>query len=110
MSKFIEKFKSLLTEENNDVTAKRCWSKIDSAFASKLAILEADRLDLEYKVLEYKESLERAKLNFGNTEVNRETYLNTIINAKNNLIQAEDDLKELEETIKFLNITHEELR
>lgn len=110
MSKFEENFKVLLKEPSDDTVATNCWKKIESAFKSKLAILNADRYEEADKVEEAKEKLEKAKLNNGNKTVNRDSYLNNLITLKNDLTAAETRLEEYDKTIAFLTKTYEELK
>ena len=109
-TKFKEGFKVLLKEPSDDVIAEKCWTKIDSAFVSKLAILNSDKFEEQIKVDELKEKLNKAKFNNGEEVTKREAYLNKLINLKNELTIAENNLTELTATIDFLTEVYEELK
>lgn len=110
MSKFEEKFKTLVTADKSEVEAKRSWSVVDSAFISQLAILNSDLIGLKIEKQNAEDYLEKAKLNSGKLVSDRTIYLQHLIDYKNKLSNIENQITELEETIKFLKETHEELK
>lgn len=110
MSKFEEKFKALIKEDKSEIEAKRSWSVVESAFVSNLAILKSDLMGLELEKEVIENNLDLAKINSGKVITDRSTYLQNLINCKNNLSDIENKITELKATIKFLEETHEGLK
>ena len=110
MSKFEEKFKTLITADKSEIEAKRSWNVVDSAFISQLAILNSDLISLKIEKQSAEDYLESAKLNSGKLVSDRTIYLQHLIDYKNKLSNIENQITELEETIKFLTEIHEELK
>lgn len=110
MSKFEEKFKNLLTEDESEKQAQKSWNVVNSAFLSKIAILESELVEAKFKEEDAESKLEQAKINFGKVVNDRELYINYLIYYKNSLIDIQNEVKELEETILFLKNTYEELK
>lgn len=106
-SELDEKEMEQMSEVRTKINKK---SKTDSAFVSKLAILNSDKFEEQIKVDELKERLNKAKFNNGEEVTKREAYLNKLINLKNELTMAENNLTELTATIDFLTEVYEELK
>lgn len=110
MSKFEEKFKSVINADKSEIDAKKSWNIVNSAFVAKLALLNSELTELQFVKADAEEELESAKINSGKNILNRDGYLNNLVNCKNKLTDIENQITELEETIKFLKETHEELK
>lgn len=110
MSKFEEKFKSVVNADKSEIGAKKSWNIVNSAFVAKLALLNSELTELQFVKAEAEEKLESAKINSGENILNRDSYLINLVNCKNKLTDIENQITELEETIKFLTETYEELK
>lgn len=110
MSKFEEKFKSVVNADKSEIGAKKSWNIVNSAFVAKLALLNSELTELQFVKAEAEEKLESAKINSGENILNRDSYLINLVNCKNKLNDIENQITELEETIKFLTETYEELK
>lgn len=110
MSKFKEKIRAFLEEKQEEREISKSWNIANAAFKSKLALMEADILNHEYVVEKAQEELDSCKVNGGKLIKDRDEYLESLVIARNNLIEAENKLESLRETAKFFKDTHEELK
>ena len=88
MSKFEEKFKSIVTADKSEVDAKKSWNIVNSAFVAKLALLNSELTELQFAKADVEEKLESAKINSGEKILNRDNYLINLVNYKNNLTNS----------------------
>lgn len=103
MSKFIEKIKLKLSEkEDSEVIASKIKNKALTAFASQLAIKEANLIDKTDAVESATLELEEALINGGHLIMDRDVYLANYASSYKKLERAKEDLNSSTKEIKLL--------
>ena len=110
MSKFTEKIKAYLEEQQEAREISKSWNVANAAFKSKLAIYESEMMNHEFEVESAQEKLKSAEVNGGKPIRNRDEYIDQLLNAKDALAEAENKREELSKTIEFLKETYETLK
>ncbi len=103
---FVNSFVNHAKGDDIDVVAGTVWRQAESALKTHISSVEGDSIGLEDAVESAKENLESAKVNNGYNIPDRDLYVQSLINAKNELTQAEDLLDMHKETLKFLKDTY----
>lgn len=110
MSKFTEKIKAYLEEQQEAREISKSWNVANAAFKSKLAVYESEMLNHEFAIEVAQEKLKSAEVNGGKPIHNRDEYINQLLDAKDELTNAENRKEELLRTIEFLQETYETLK
>ena len=100
---FVKEIVALLKGDDAEATAQKVLRQADSAFKTQIASLTGDTISLEDKVEEAKENLRLARLNNGCLISDRNSYIRTLLNAKNSLITTEQELEAHISKLEFLN-------
>ena len=102
MNSFVKQFVAAVKGDDVEVQAQKAWRSAESALKVQIAAREGDTISLEDNVNLAKENLAQARINFGETISDRETYIDTLIEAKNELTEAEEELSLHMEELNFL--------
>lgn len=86
-----------------EATGQKILRQADSAIKSQIASLNGDTISLEDAVTSAKEAEDLALINNAQLITSRETYVRSLLTAKNKTTEAEEALKLHLEKIAFLN-------
>lgn len=100
MNSFVKQFVASIKGDEAEVKALKAWRKAESSLQVEIALLKGKTVDLESKVDDAKESLEKARINSGN--IIGTDYINNLKIAKNNLSKAELELSNHKKELVFL--------
>jgi hypothetical protein len=109
VNSFVNQFVAKANGDNTTVKAEKAWRIADSALKVQLALLEGDTVGLEVNVESAQEALEAAYIN-GGEPVNKSTYVNVLIERKNDLTDAEKAYKKHITKLDFLKDVHSKLQ
>ena len=99
---FVKEIVALLKGDDAEATAQKVLRQADSAFKTQIASLTGDTIALEDKLEDAKEALRLARLNNGQLINDRNSYVNSLLRAQNNLIDAEEALEAHNNKLQFL--------
>jgi DNA repair ATPase RecN len=99
---FVKGFLAILKGDSDTVQAEKVFRQAQSALNTHISNCNGDTIDFEDKVTAAEEALQFAKVNNGVSIANRTTYVENLLNAKNNLTTAQDALKKHKAKITFL--------
>lgn len=99
---FVKTFAAKLTGDDVQVKAEKAFRQAQSALKSQISSLEGDTINLEDRVTDAKEAQTNARVNGGNAITDRNSYVNTLVSRKNEVVLAEKALKEHNDKINFL--------
>lgn len=104
MNSFVKQFLAFVKGDEPEVLAQKAWRQANSALSSQISSRKGDIVSFEDKVLEAKEHLAKARVNFGNPIIigEKNVYIQNLINAKNDVIKAEKELRNYLEVTEFL--------
>jgi hypothetical protein len=102
MNSFVKQFVAAVKGDDVEVQAQKAWRSAESALKVQIAAREGDTISLEDTVNIAKEELVKARINYGQPITNREEYIDTLIDAKNDLTEAEQELNFHMEELNFL--------
>ena len=106
---FVKEFMAKVSGDSAKATAEKVLRQADSALQTHIALETGNIISLEDKLEAAKERLHAAKLNNGNVIDDRDSYVEGLILAKNNLILAEEALESHYEKLDFLKETYQSL-
>ena len=109
VNSFINQFVAELKGDDAKVQAEKEWRRAKSALTTQISLKEGETVGYEDAVEEAKEKLEKSLIAFGE-KVNKDTYVNNILEAKNGLVDAEDKLEQHSEELQFLRECLENLQ
>ncbi len=99
---FVKQFAAIVVGDDATAQGEKTLRKASSAFNTHISIMEGESVSYEDKVTEAQENLEKARVNFGKTEFDRDQYIRVLVEAKSRLKQAEKNLESHIETLEFL--------
>lgn len=99
---FVKQFVATVKGDDAEAQAQKALRQADSALKSQIASLNGDTITFEDAVTTAKEKEELATVNNGNLITSRESYVQNLLNAKNNVTLAEEALKAHKAKIDFL--------
>lgn len=102
MKSFVKQFAAFVKGDDVQVQAEKTFRQADSALKVQISALEGDTVNLEDKVETAKEDQQTARINNGKPITNRDSYVENLLYAKNNVTTAEKALKTHLEKIEFL--------
>lgn len=103
---FVKEFMAKVSGDSAKATAEKVLRQADSALQTHIAVETGNTISLEDALEAAKERLHAAKLNNGSVIDDRDSYVESIINAKNALTLAEEALENHYEKLDFLKEIH----
>ena len=107
---FIKGFMAAITGDDAKSTAIKVWRQAESGLTMHIASLKGDLIRKEDTVTDAEEALNEARINGGKKIIDRNVYVNNLINAKDSLTHAEKQLKAHKDTIVFLETEYTNLK
>lgn len=105
LKSFVDQFAAFVKGDDSAVLAETVYRQKTAALNTKFHNSKGDLVDREQAVKDAKNELERARLNYGkkiSDKGGRETYINNLVAAKNNVTKAEIELEDHKDMIAFL--------
>lgn len=99
---FVRQFIAAVSGDDNQVKAEKTFRQANSALLTQISSLNGDTIQLEDKVTDAKEAQSSARINHGYSITDRNSYVEGLLTAKNNVTVAEKNLKNHQEKIAFL--------
>lgn len=99
---FVKQFTAIVTGDSATAQAEKALRQADSALKTHIAILVGDTISKEDAVSGAEEQLALATVNNGRPITNRDGYVQTLLDCKNNLTNAQEALKKHNAKIDFL--------
>lgn len=99
---FVKTFMAIMEGDKAEVIALKINDRSKNAIKAQISSLEGDTMDFEEEVTTAKENLEKATVNYGDSNFDKTVYVSKLISSKNNLTEKEDNLEEHLSTINFL--------
>ena len=105
MKSFVKQFVSYLEGDSAEANAQKALRAADSGLSTHIAVLKGDLIAKEDAVSTAQEKLASAKVNGGKEITNRDSYVRTLLDAKNSLTEAEEALEAHKAKLLFLEET-----
>jgi len=99
---FVKQFVAVIKGDDAEAQAQKVLRQADSALKSQIASLTGDTITFEDNVIAAKERQVLASVNNGKPITSRETYVQGLLYAKNDVTSAEEALDKHLEKIAFL--------
>ena len=99
---FVRQFIAAVKGDDVEVQGQKAWRSAESALKVQIAALEGDTIELEDNVDKATEALDAARINGGKVITERDSYIENLFDAKEELVEAEDSLKAHLEELAFL--------
>lgn len=99
---FVKQFVAEVKGDDVSVLAEKVFRQAQSALKSQISSLEGDTINLEDRLSDAQDAQKKARINHGKSITDRNSYVNGLISAKNNVTEAEKALKVHTEKISFL--------
>jgi len=90
---FVKEIVALLKGDDAEATGQKVLRQADSAFKTQIASLTGDTIALEDRLEDAKENLRLTRLNFGIQITDRNSYIRSLLDAKNLLTSSEEALE-----------------
>jgi hypothetical protein len=90
---FVKEIVALLKGDDAEATGQKVLRQADSAFKTQIASLTGDTIALEDRLEDAKENLRLTRLNFGLQITDRNSYIRSLLDAKNLLTSSEEALE-----------------
>lgn len=107
---FIQGFVAAIKGDNAEAQAAKVWRQAESGLTMQIAALKGDLIRKEDAVTDAQEALDGARINNGQIITNRDSYVQGLITAKENLTVAEKQLEAHQKTIAFLEEEYANLK
>lgn len=105
MNSFKKQFVASMQGDTDSVIAEKSWRKAVSGFEVRILTLKGQMIVLKDNVYNAESLLQSSYINKGIEINDNNSYVNSILVAKNNLIDAQKRLKELQVTLDFCEET-----
>lgn len=102
MKSFVKEVVAIIQGDNAEATGQRILRQADSAFKTQIASLTGDTIALEDRLEDAKENLRLTRLNFGLQITDRNSYIRSLLDAKNLLTSSEEALEAHNAKLDFL--------
>lgn len=99
---FVKEIISLLKGDDAEATGQKVLRQADSAFKTQIASLTGDTIALEDRLEDAKEALRLARLNNGQLIGDRNSYIRSLLQAQNVIVEAEEALEAHNNKLQFL--------
>lgn len=99
---FVKEIVALLKGDDAEATGQKVLRQADSAFKTQIASLTGDTIALEDRLEDAKENLRLTRLNFGLQITDRNSYIRSLLDAKNLLTSTEEALELHNAKLDFL--------
>ena len=99
---FVKEIVALLKGDDAEATGQKVLRQADSAFKTQIASLTGDTIALEDRLEDAKENLRLTRLNFGLQITDRNSYIRSLLDAKNLLTSSEEALELHNAKLDFL--------
>jgi hypothetical protein len=99
---FVKEIVALLKGDDAEATGQKVLRQADSAFKTQIASLTGDTIALEDRLEDAKENLRLTRLNFGLQITDRNSYIRSLLDAKNLLTSTEEALEAHNAKLDFL--------
>jgi hypothetical protein len=99
---FVKEIVALLKGDDAEATGQKVLRQADSAFKTQIASLTGDTIALEDRLEDAKENLRLTRLNFGLQITDRNSYIRSLLDAKNLLTSSEEALEAHNAKLDFL--------
>lgn len=99
---FVKSFVALVSGDDNTVKAEKAFRQAQSALKTQISSLNGDTIQLEDAVETAKEAKASARVNNGQPISDRNTYVENLLVADNNVTKAEKALETHKKKISFL--------
>jgi len=111
ISLFIKQYVAMAKGDDVEAEAAKSQRQAESALKTQISSLKGDTISFEDAITDAKETLESAKVHGGKVIPSnmRDSYVDKLLTAKNNVTIAETAHKQHLETIKFLEEMLDEL-
>lgn len=110
LNSFQKQFIAFVKGDDAEALSQKVWRQAESGLKVQIAALSGDLIRKEDKVASAEEKLAGSLVNFGKTIEDRDSYVQNLIQAKEELIQAEEDLQNHKDTICFLEEQYDLLK
>lgn len=99
---FVKEIVALLKGDDAEATGQKVLRQADSAFKTQIASLTGDTIALEDRLEDAKEALRLARLNNGQLIGDRNSYIKSLLQAQNVIVDAEEALEAHNNKLAFL--------
>lgn len=99
---FVKQFVAKLSGDDNEALAQKALRQADSALKTQISNLTGDIINYEDALEAAKEAQASARVNDGKIISDRETYVENLLEAKNDVTEAEEALETHRAKIAFL--------
>lgn len=99
---FVKSFIAVIKGDDVTAQAEKAFRQASSALNTQISSLGGDTVTFEDAVLDAKEKQQVARINGGQPISNRNTYVQNLLNAKNEVTKAEEAHETHLAKIKFL--------
>lgn len=99
---FVKEIVALLKGDDAEATGQKVLRQADSAFKTQIASLTGDTIALEDRLEDAKENLRLTRLNHGLQITDRNSYIRSLLDAKNLLTSTEEALELHNAKLDFL--------
>lgn len=90
---FVKEVVAILKGDDAEATAQKILRQADSAFKTQIASLTGDTIALEDRLEDAKENLRLSRLNNGLPITDRNSYIRSLLDAKNLVTSSEEALE-----------------
>jgi len=102
---FVKEFTARVKGDDVTAQAEKALRQADSALNVQISVMVGDTIKFEDAVESAKEELALARVNSGEAISNRDAYVRTLLEAKNEVTEAEENLASHIKTLAFLKET-----
>lgn len=109
VSSFVKQFVAAVKGDDVKVQAERNYRQAKSGLKSQISSLEGDTINLEIKIEEAVETQKKMRINAGKPITDRDSYVENLIEAENNVKSAKKTHEKHLAKIEFLKAEMEAL-
>lgn len=99
---FVKQFMAVLKGDTDEVVAQKVYRQANAALEAQIACLKGDTIAKEEALENAKENLENARVNNGCLIINRNAYVENLVQRKNHYEDKKEELELHLETLSFL--------
>jgi chromosome segregation ATPase len=99
---FVKQFAAFVTGDDTTARALKEFRKAESGLKTQIAILEGETIAKEEAVQAAEDAIAFSRVNGGNNITSPTSYVQNLLDAKNNLTSAQEKLKTHQAKLDFL--------